>query len=82
MVRAMPVRHRGLPLAIAAIGLAGTPVRADALRPEAIAQGSIFALRLDARLDLALPPEVWDPHLVVMHPGYGTTIARFEEVPP
>jgi hypothetical protein len=60
----------------------GTPVRAHALRPEAIAQGSIFALRLDARLDLALPPEIWDPHLVVMHPGYGTTIARFEEVPP
>jgi hypothetical protein len=57
----------------------GTPVRADRLRPDAIAPGSIFALRIDARLDLALPPEVWDRHLTVLHPGYGTVIARFEE---
>lgn len=59
----------------------GEPVLPDALRPDAIEDGSIFALRLDARLDLALPPDVWDRHLVELHPGYGTVIARFEEVP-
>ena len=57
----------------------GTPVRSDALRPDAIEPGAIFALRRDERLDLALPPEIWDRHLTVLHPGYGSLIARFEE---
>ena len=60
-------------------GFYGTPVEPD---PGTVEPGSIFALRKDGRLDLALPPEVWDAHLTVLHPGYGTVIARFGEEPP
>ena len=60
-------------------GFYGVPVDPD---PTTVEPGSIFALRKDERLDLALPPDVWDAHLTVLHPGYGTVVARFEEASP
>jgi hypothetical protein len=57
----------------------GVPTDAD---PDEVEPGSIFALRKDERLELALPPAVWDERLTVLHPGYGTVIARFGEAAP
>ncbi|MEM6293851.1 MAG: hypothetical protein AAGA54_21425 [Myxococcota bacterium] len=53
----------------------GRPIRPDALRPDAVPVGAVFALTKDERLPMVLPPEVWDELLEVVHPGYGMRIA-------
>ena len=54
----------------------GRPIRPDALRPDTVPLGALFALTDDARLPLVMPPERWDGLLMVVAPGYGMHIAR------
>lgn len=52
----------------------GRPVRPDALRPDTVPVGAIFALTKDSRLPLVMPPERWEGLLQVVAPGYDMTI--------
>lgn len=52
----------------------GRPVRPDALRPDTVPVGAIFALTKDSRLPLVMPPERWQGLLQVVAPGYDMTI--------
>ncbi|MGH1345330.1 MAG: hypothetical protein ACRBN8_27455 [Nannocystales bacterium] len=52
----------------------GRPVRPDALRPDTVPVGAIFALTKDSRLPLVMPPERWKGLLRVVAPGYDMTI--------
>ena len=53
----------------------GRPIRPNALRPDTVPLGAVFALTKDERLPMVLPPEVWESRLEVVHPGYGMRIA-------
>ncbi|MBV1858336.1 MAG: hypothetical protein KUG77_07980 [Nannocystaceae bacterium] len=52
----------------------GRPIRPDALRPDAVPLGAIFALTKDSRLPLVMPPAQWEGLLQVVAPGYDMTI--------
>ncbi len=52
----------------------GRPVRPDALRPDTVPVGAIFALTKDSRLPLVMPPARWQGLLQVVAPGYDMTI--------
>lgn len=54
----------------------GRAVRPDALRPDTVPVGAIFALTHDARLPMVMPPERWDGLLQVVAPGYRMHIAE------
>ena len=53
----------------------GRPVRPDALRPDTVPLGAVFALTHDSRLPLVMPPERWDGLLEVVRPGYAMNIS-------
>lgn len=53
----------------------GRPIRPDALRPDTVPLGAVFALTKDARLPLVMPPERWAGMLEVVRPGYGMMIS-------
>lgn len=53
----------------------GRPIRPDALRPDTVPLGAVFALTKDARLPLVMPPARWDGMLEVVRPGYGMVIS-------
>lgn len=53
----------------------GRPIHPDALRPDTVPLGAIFALTKDARLPLVMPPERWDGLLEVVRPGYDMMIS-------
>ncbi len=54
----------------------GRPIRPDALRPDTVPVGALFALTKDARLPLVMPPERWDGLLLVVRPGYDMVISE------
>ncbi len=54
----------------------GRPIRPDALRPDTVPVGALFALTKDARLPLVMPPQRWDGLLVVLRPGYDMVISE------
>ena len=53
----------------------GRPIHPDALRPDTVPIGAVFALTKDARLPLVMPPERWDGKLEVVRPGYDAMIS-------
>ncbi len=53
----------------------GRPIHPDALRPDSVPIGAVFALSKDARLPLVMPPERWDGKLEVIRPGYDMMIS-------
>ena len=58
----------------------GRPIRPDALRPDTVPLGAVFALTKDARLPLVMPPQRWAGKLEVVRPGYDAMISlRVEE---
>ena len=57
----------------------GRPIHPDALRPDAVPLGAVFALTKDARLPLVMPPERWDGALEVVRPGYDAMISVWVE---
>lgn len=57
----------------------GIPIRGLPLRPDGVPDNVVFALVKDERLDLAMPPELWDGLLRIIAPGYGSYVAEFEE---
>lgn len=57
----------------------GIPIRGLPLRPDGVPSNVVFALVKDERLELAMPPGLWDGQLRVVAPGYGSYVAEFEE---
>lgn len=54
----------------------GRGIIARALRPADVAPGTYFLLRLDRRLDITLPPEIWKDRLEILQESGGARIAR------
>jgi hypothetical protein len=59
----------------------GRGVIASTLRPEDVPPGALFALRVDKRLDITLPPEIWKERLEILFERDGARIARLRPPP-
>jgi hypothetical protein len=59
----------------------GRGLVASELRPEDLTPGTLFAIRVDKRTDITLPPEIWASRLEILHEEGGARMARLRPAP-